>query len=75
MTGTRDSIYMREPLSDKQVKYIRERMRTEERPDPSDIARELGVRPLQVRRLISALRYIETMANQTPRDRESEGDT
>lgn len=68
MTGTRDSIYTREPLSEKEVEYIRERMRTEERPDPQELARELGVRPLQVSRLISALRYIEKMANQTPRE-------
>lgn len=76
MTGTKDSIYLRESLSDKQIKYIKERMRTEERADPSEIAEKLGVKALDVRRLISTLRYIEKMANRTPKgDRGSKGNT
>jgi len=71
MTGYRES--SKRALTLSELDYIKERMRTEKKPDVRRIADYLGVHHLSVSRVIGALRFLEKMTEK--HTRESKGNT
>jgi len=66
MTGHRQSD--RRELRLSEFEYIKERMRTEKRPDARRIAEYLGVHHQTVSRVIGALRFLEKMTGKSSRE-------